>query len=66
MGMSSQRLNRLAHERGITFTLDAATSKSLLIAGAPPALAHGLRAIESSSGHLDTSDCPASLAAQVS
>ncbi len=60
--MSSQRLNRLAHERGITFTVDAATSKSLLIAGAPPALVHGLRAINQAPGNLDTSDCPASLA----
>ena len=38
-GMSSQRLNRLAHERGIAFALDAAASKSLLAAGRGPGLA---------------------------
>src|ERR1700730_13754709 len=52
-GVSSQRLIRIAQQRGISFTLDAATAQSLLTAGAEPALLQNLRTIESRSTSSD-------------
>ena len=64
-GMSSQRLIRLAHQRGIAFTLDAATSQSLLTAGAEPALLQNLRIDRGQQfgpGKSDAGACPVPLA----
>ncbi len=44
-GMSNQRLNRLAHERGIAFALDSATSRSLLASGVNPELLQSLHTL---------------------
>ena len=56
--MSSQRLIRLAQQRGIAFTVDAATSESLSTAGADPDLLQNLRAIESRTVDSPTTDLP--------
>jgi len=57
--VSSQRLNRLARERGIAFSLDSATSETLLAAGVEPALLPTLRS--STRGNRDAAGCPAPL-----
>ena len=55
-GMSSQRLDRLSHQRGLAFPLDAPT---LLEAGVEPALLQSLRTITPSDPNV--ADCPALL-----
>jgi Flp pilus assembly protein TadD len=60
-GLSGQRLSQLSRERGIAFSLDAATSQSLLAAGVDPALLENLRSLDSPQAKpADT--CPALLA----
>jgi hypothetical protein len=61
-GMSSQRLDRLARERGLAFPLDVATSNALLEAGVEPTLLQSLRTIASGAITTDLgdgADCPA-------
>ena len=50
-GMSSQRLLRVAQQRGISFTLDAPASQLLLTAGAEPAVLQNLRKTSLGSTH---------------
>jgi len=57
--ISSQRLNRLAHERGIAFSLDSTTSDALVAAGVEPRLLQELRTAPADKP--DASGCPASL-----
>ena len=58
-GMSSPRLNRLVHERGIAISLDSTTSDALLAGGVEPALLQDLRTAPAYKP--DASGCPASL-----
>ncbi len=58
-GMPTQRLDRLTHQRGLAFPLDAATSNSLSAAGMDPALLQSLRAIAPKSEN--RADCPGPL-----
>ena len=44
-GVPSQRLDRLAHQRGLAFPVDTATSNSLSEAGVASVLLQSLRAI---------------------
>ena len=61
-GVSSQRLNRLTHEQGIAFRLDAAASDSLRMAGVDPVLIQHLRTLIPVSIDTGAAGCPAPLA----
>ena len=63
-GMSSQRLDRLAHQWGIAFTPDAATSQSLLLVGAEPSLIQGLRSIHCCGGFETRHSAPRKLGSE--
>ena len=62
-GMSSQRLLRLAQQRGISFTLDAPASQLLLTAGAEPAVLQNLRKTSLGSIHSDPGKADAACSA---